>query len=59
MNLKEIKGIAKKFGIAPRSMKKAELIQTIQKAENNIPCFGTANGNCDQDKCLWRSDCLK
>ena len=50
MNLKEIKGIAKKFGIAPRSMK---------KAENNIPCFGTANGDCDQDKCLWRSDCLK
>ena len=40
-------------------MKKAELIQAIQKAENNIPCFGTANGDCDQDKCLWRSDCLK
>ncbi len=59
MNLKEVKVMAKKLGIVPRSMKKAELIQTIQKAENNYPCFGTSNGECDQETCLWRNDCIK
>lgn len=59
MNLKEVKAIAKDLGIAPKSLKKGELIQAIQKAENNTPCFGTSNTSCDQEKCLWRKDCLK
>lgn len=59
MTLKEIKIIAKNLGVAARSMKKAELIQAIQKAENNTPCFGTSGGSCDQEQCCWRPDCLK
>lgn len=58
MNLKEIKAIAAERGVAPRKMKKAELIKAIQKAENNPECF--ANGvlnQCVEDDCLWRGDC--
>ena len=59
MNVKEIKSIAKNFGINPGKLKKAELIQAIQSAEHNQPCFGTTDGNCNQEACLWRQDCLK
>jgi hypothetical protein len=41
-------------------MKKENLIRSIQLAEGNFPCFGTATaGLCDQTNCLWRVDCLK
>jgi len=43
----------------PFKITKAELIQTIQRAEGNFPCFGTASDNCDQTACRWRVDCLK
>lgn len=59
MNLKEVKLMARSLGIVPRNMKKAELIQEIQKTESNQPCFGTAGDSCDQSECLWRKDCLK
>ena len=58
MTVKEIKEIAKDAGVSAGKMKKAELIQAIQSSEGNFPCFGTANGNCDQMDCRWRGDCL-
>ena len=59
MNLKEVKVKAKELGILPKTLKKAELIREIQKAENNHPCFGLAVDPCDQVNCLWRKDCIK
>lgn len=59
MNVKEIKAMAKGLGIIPGKLKKAELIQAIQVAESNQPCFGLDKGTCKQKACLWRDDCLK
>jgi hypothetical protein len=59
MNLEQVKDIAKSKGINPVKMKKAEIIKTIQRAEGNFDCFGTAtDGYCDQQDCMWRTDCL-
>ncbi len=59
MKLQEIKKIAKTRGIKAGNMKKAELIHTIQGAEGNFDCYGSAvSGFCDQFNCLWREDCL-
>lgn len=58
MNLKEIKSMAKDLGIVAGKLKKAELIQAIQTAEKNLPCFGTKD-SCEQDTCLWKKDCVK
>jgi len=58
MNLKEIKAKAKQLNIKPGKMKKKELIQAIQKAENNIVCYGSNRAAyCGEDDCLWRRDC--
>lgn len=35
-----------------------DLIRSIQTAEGNFDCFGTANGYCDQWECRWRTFCL-
>jgi len=60
MNLKDIKGIARKQGVKTDKMKKDEMIRAIQRAECNFDCFGKAvSGNCTQSDCLWREDCLK
>ncbi len=60
MNLKDVKEIAKQKGIKASKMKKEELIRSIQKAEGNFDCFGTAiSGECSQNDCLWREDCLQ
>lgn len=59
MNLKQIKEIAKEKGVKVGNMKKEEIIRTIQRAEGNFDCFGTAAGICDQADCLWRNDCLR
>jgi len=59
MILKKIKEIAKEKGIKVGNMKKENIIRTIQRAEGNFDCFGTATaGVCDQMNCLWREDCL-
>ncbi len=59
MKLQEIKTIAKAKGINTRNLKKTELIRTIQKAEGNFDCYGSASSDfCDQMNCLWRYDCL-
>ncbi len=36
-----------------------ELIRSIQRAEGNPGCFGTAQGYCDQLDCAWRTYCLE
>lgn len=60
MTITEIKKIAKEKGVSAGKMKKQELVQAIQQAEGNIPCFLTdaANG-CPEEGCLWRKDCVK
>jgi hypothetical protein len=59
MILKQIKEIAKEKGIKAGNMKKENIIRSIQRAEGNFDCFGTASsGYCDQTNCLWRNDCL-
>mgnify|MGYP001826822916 CR=1 FL=1 len=60
MNMYEIKEIAKSRGLIPGRLKKADLIRTMQREEGNESCFQTGQADvCDQDQCLWRSDCLK
>ncbi len=49
--------MAKALGIKKTSsMKKAELIHAIQRAEGNSDCFGRIE-NCAVDPCLFRKDC--
>ncbi|KIH77636.1 Rho termination factor, N-terminal domain [Geoalkalibacter ferrihydriticus] len=59
MNVAEIREIAKTMGIkATSKMKKAELIQAIQRHEGNADCYGAPwRLECGQDDCLWRRDC--
>lgn len=60
MNLKDIKDMAKSQGIKVGNMKKENIIRSIQRAEGNFECFGSAiAGECDQMNCVWREDCLK
>lgn len=60
MNMQELHVIAKSRGIRPEHMYKTELIRSIQLAEGNFDCFGTAkDGQCDQMNCCWRKDCLE
>jgi hypothetical protein len=59
MRFQEIQKMAKGMGIRSLKMKKADLIRAIQRAENNIECYGTQRGeNCQEMACLWKSDCL-
>jgi hypothetical protein len=59
MELKVLKGKARQLGVKPKlGMKKEVLIRSIQTAEGNFPCFGTAKDSCDQMSCSWRGDCL-
>ena len=59
MKLDEIKEIARLHNIKVGKMKKADLVRTIQQAENNDNCFETGQAEiCGQDTCLWREDCV-
>ena len=59
MELNEVKRIAAKRGIKTGKMKKEEIIRSVQRAEGNFDCFGSAvSGECSQTNCLWRKDCL-
>lgn len=59
MNFNEIKRIAKGMGINTFGMKKLDVVRAIQRAENNIDCYGTQRVNtCHEDECLWRNDCI-
>lgn len=58
MKMTDVKAVAKDRGVKPGSMKKEELIRTIQLSENNPQCFNTNMSEvCGQGDCLWRPDC--
>lgn len=58
MKMQEVKEIAKNRGVKAGTMKKAELIKNMQRAEGNADCYDTGNAaECGQDECLWRDDC--
>ncbi|MFH1834572.1 MAG: SAP domain-containing protein [Methanobacteriota archaeon] len=58
--MSDIKKRAKELGMKVKGgMDKTELIKSIQLAEGNIDCFGTAKDFCDQLNCAWREDCLE
>lgn len=59
MKMGKIKKMAKSLGlkISPE-IKKPEVIKAIQRKEGNFDCFGTAVNYCDQEKCLFKEDCL-
>ena len=59
MKMGEIKKMAKALGLNITSeMKKADIIKAIQIKEGNFGCFGTVRDYCDQERCLFRKDCL-
>ena len=59
MVMQEIRDIARGNGIKPGRMSKAALVRTIQENEGNYACFATTmSGECEQECCLWRDDCL-
>lgn len=59
MRFQEIQRMAKGMEINTFRMKKMDLIQAIQRKENNIDCFGTTRvDSCGEEACLWRGDCL-
>jgi hypothetical protein len=59
MTIYEIRVIACNMGIDSKKKNKAALIKAIQTKEGYTPCFKTAESNCGQKNCCWRSDCLK
>ncbi len=59
MNFNEIRKMAKGMGINTYRIKKIDMIRAIQRAEENIGCYGTETvENCHEDGCLWRNDCF-
>jgi hypothetical protein len=57
--MKQVRKMAKKYGIKTGKMKKGDIIRAVQRAEGNFDCFGSAvSGECSQAECLWRQDCL-
>ncbi|TLM65581.1 MAG: SAP domain-containing protein [Deltaproteobacteria bacterium] len=61
MNMQEIRERAAAVGLAGIGrLRKSELIQRIQQAEGNDPCFGAGwRHQCAEMHCCWREDCLK
>ena len=59
MTMTEIREKAGTLGITPGKMKKAELIHSIQTAEDCTPCFGNSNGQCSYTDCCFMHDCFK
>jgi hypothetical protein len=58
MKMSEITAKAKALNIKSFGMKRDDLIRSIQLAEGNFDCFGSATAYCDQQGCAWRSLCL-
>ena len=53
MHFNDIKEKAKGMGINTYGMKKIEVIRSIQRAENNIDCYGTDRvETCNENTCL-------
>jgi hypothetical protein len=60
MRLSEIEKKARQVNIKDTwKYSKKDLIKSIQRAEGNFDCFGTAQNNCNQTVCCWRNDCIK
>ena len=59
MKLEEIRAIAKSRGIHHGMFSITGLVHSIQTAEGNFDCFGTADsGECNQGSCIWRENCF-
>ena len=59
MRFQDIQKMAKGMGINTFRMKKTDIIHAIQRKEDNIDCYGTDRAKqCEEEGCLWRSDCL-
>jgi hypothetical protein len=55
----DIRKKAKDMGVKVSGMKKADLIRSIQVAEDNIPFFGTEKAQYyGEEGCHRREDCL-
>jgi hypothetical protein len=61
MTMAEIREKAAVLGLTGiGKLRKVELIQQIQLAEGNNPCYGAEwRHRCAEMFCCWRSDCLK
>ncbi len=60
MNMPEIRKIAQNHGIKTAKLNKTALVRTIQLSEGNYDCFASATINdCEQNDCIWRTDCIK
>jgi len=60
MNMQEIRGLAKQYGVKYSRLTKVKLVQAIQHSEGNFDCFASAtDGLCDQTECMWREDCFE
>ena len=58
MKINDVRKRAKELNINTYGMKKPDMIRSIQRAEGNIPCFGTPRvPECNEPECLWRPDC--
>lgn len=58
MNKKEVRKMTRNLGVTGASkLQTRELVNEIQKAEGNNPCFKTDVVNCCQIGCLWRVEC--
>ncbi len=58
MKVAQVKAIAKEQGVVVGRLRKAELIQAIQRSENNNPCYNTGEAeHCGQAECRWIADC--
>ena len=59
MKLNDVRKMAKRMNVNTYRMKKEGVIRAIQQGENNMACFATERVTiCNEDKCLWRDDCL-
>jgi len=57
MKLNQIQAKAKDMGLDFASMKKDDLIRSIQAKEGNEACYKSGRFSCDQYGCCWREDC--
>ena len=59
MKMKDVQKKAKAMGVKPGKLRKVALIQAIQAAEGNEPCYQTDSSSaCGQDQCCWKEDCV-
>ena len=59
MKMSEIAAKAKALNIKSFGMKRDEIIRSVQRAEGNFDCFGSATSYCDQEDCCFRALCLE